>query len=67
MTGINTAAKLIQQSNQDAPKEALLAEIAQERRGRVTGQTVNTAVKKQPAHDLTEFYWNEPAKTATSS
>jgi hypothetical protein len=58
MTGINTAAKLLRQQNQNAPREALLEEIATEIRGRV-------ASKRKPVQSA-DSDLNESAQAATA-
>ncbi len=48
MTGINTAAKLLRQQNQNAPREALLNEIAAELRGRVPLRGLRKPIQSGP-------------------
>jgi len=58
MTGINTAAKLLRQASANAPKEALLQEIAAELRDRVA-----PAGNRKPVQSVTELDGNELATT----
>ena len=56
MTGINTAAKLLRQQNQNAPREALLEEIATEICGRVEAE------RRKPVQSVS-YYKQEAANS----
>jgi hypothetical protein len=58
MSAIKTAAALIRQTNANAPKEALLNEIAAELRGRLAVTSI-----RKPAQSVNELDGNELAAT----
>jgi len=57
MSAIRTAAQLIRQTSQNAPKEALMAEIASELRGRLATEISS----RKPAQSVAERGWHDPA------